>query len=93
MRQSWTDERLDDFRGETARRFDSVERRMEAGFKEVKGEIATLRTEMNERFEGVDRRFEGLEARFDALHRMMFRFCALAMTALIGTLATIATQL
>lgn len=29
MRESWTDARLDDFREETARRFDSLERRFD----------------------------------------------------------------
>jgi hypothetical protein len=86
MRQSWTDERLDDFRGETARnfeqvdkRFDRFERRMEDGFKEMRAEFAALRREMDERFE--------------ALHRMMFRFSAMMITALIAALATFATQL
>ena len=30
MRQSWTDDRLDDFRGEVNRRFDAVDRRFDA---------------------------------------------------------------
>ncbi len=89
MRQSWTDERLDDFRGETARRFDALDGQI----KETKAEIGGLRGEMNERFEGVDRRFQGIDARLDALHRMMFRFCALITTALIGALVTILAQL
>jgi hypothetical protein len=100
MRQSWTDERLDDFRGETARhfeevnrrfeqvdkrfeqvdrRFDRLEDRMEEGFREVRAESVALRREMGERFE--------------ALQRMMFRFSALMITALIAALATFATQL
>lgn len=29
VRQSWTDERLDDFRGEVNRRFDKVDKRLE----------------------------------------------------------------
>lgn len=83
MRQSWTDERLDDFRGETTRnfdlvdeRFDRVERRVENGFGEMRAE------------------FGALNERFDVMHRMMLRFCVLAMTTLFGTLVTlIATQL
>jgi hypothetical protein len=38
MRQSWTDERLDDFRAETARRFDDVDRRLgrvEVGLRDL----------------------------------------------------------
>jgi hypothetical protein len=35
MRESWTDARLDDFAAHTDQRFDSLERRMEAGFAAV----------------------------------------------------------
>jgi hypothetical protein len=42
MRESWTDERLDDFRAETARRFDTLERKMESGFARVDGRIDAL---------------------------------------------------
>ncbi len=44
MRESWTDARLDDFAAHTDQRFDSLERRMEAGF-----------TEMSARFDGLQR--------------------------------------
>jgi hypothetical protein len=46
MRESWTDARLDDFRGETARRFDTLERRMESGFDRVEGRIDALQRTM-----------------------------------------------
>jgi hypothetical protein len=42
MREAWTDERLDDFRAETARRFDEMDRRMEAGFNRVHEDIRSL---------------------------------------------------
>lgn len=44
MRESWTDARLDDFAAHTDQRFDSLERRMEAGF-----------SEMSARFDGLQR--------------------------------------
>jgi len=44
MRESWTDARLDDFAANTDRRFDSLERRMEDGFKA-----------MNSRFDDLNR--------------------------------------
>jgi len=47
MRQSWTDERLDDFRAEVNRRFDKVE-----------GEIRDLRLEVRAGFQKIDERFE-----------------------------------
>jgi hypothetical protein len=50
MRESWTDARLDDFREETARRFDTLERRMDNGFDRV--EV---------RFEQIEARFDALQ--------------------------------
>ncbi len=50
MRESWTDERLDDFRGEVNRRFDKVD-----------SEFRDLRSEMNTRFDRIDARFDGLQ--------------------------------
>jgi hypothetical protein len=42
MRETWTDARLDDFRAETARRFDSLERRMDNGFDRVDARFDAL---------------------------------------------------
>jgi broad specificity phosphatase PhoE len=42
MREQWTDARLDDFREETARRFDSLERRVEDGFARVDARFDAL---------------------------------------------------
>lgn len=50
VRESWTDERLDDFRGDVNRRFD-----------EVDTEFRDLRSEMNTRFDRVDARFDSLQ--------------------------------
>jgi hypothetical protein len=56
MRKSWTDERLDDFRGdvdrrfeEVGRRFDSVEARMERGFGKCEVEFRRI----NDRIDGL----------------------------------------
>jgi hypothetical protein len=50
-RQTWNDERMDEFAERT-----------EANFREVRAEIRSetqgMRTEMNERFNGIDRRFD-----------------------------------
>jgi tetrahydromethanopterin S-methyltransferase subunit G len=98
MRESWTDERLDDFRNEVSRRFDEVDRRFDV---------------VNRRFDEVDRRFERVEgeihdlrgevkelrvetkAGFESIHKLMFQG-AIALTAafmagfasLIGLVAT-----
>jgi hypothetical protein len=42
MRESWTDARLDDFREETARRFDTFERRMDNGFDRIDARFDAL---------------------------------------------------
>ncbi|HEX2096001.1 MAG TPA: hypothetical protein VHF50_01370 [Solirubrobacterales bacterium] len=57
MRQSWTDDRLDAFRGETQRRFDEVDRQ----FHEVDRRF----DEVDRRFDEVNRRFEEVDKRFD----------------------------
>lgn len=92
MREAWTDARLDDFREETARRFDELGRRIDNGFnrvdanlREMRVEAATLRTEMNERLEAMSGRFD---ERFEAMQRLLFQASILVVAALIGLIAT-----
>jgi hypothetical protein len=47
MRESWTDERLDDFRAETARRFDTLERRMDDGFDRADAELRAVNAKID----------------------------------------------
>jgi hypothetical protein len=83
MRESWTDERLDDFRDEVNRRFDEVDRR----FDKVDAEFRDLRLEMNDRFGRV-------EARFDSLQRTLLQIAAGTVATLIaGFAGIIVTQL
>lgn len=65
VRESWTDERLDDFRGEVNRRFDDVDRRF--------GEV-------NRRFDKVDTELNRVNDRLDGLHRILV-FTILAFTS------------
>ena len=51
MRESWTDARLDDFRGEVDRRFNELDGRLE----KVETEIKDLRSEMKSGFEAVNK--------------------------------------
>jgi hypothetical protein len=51
MRETWTDARLDDFRGEVNRRFDKVE----GEICELRGDMKELRGEMKAGFESVNR--------------------------------------
>ena len=96
MRESWTDERLDDFRAEVNRRFDEVYRR----FDEVDRQFE----QVDRRFEQVDRRFEKLEGEIHQLHldtkegfERMYRVIITVGAGFIGTViaafaAMIATQ-
>lgn len=56
MRQSWTDERLDEFGKRMDERFDHVDRRFE---------------EVDRRFQDVDRRFEDVDRRFGEVNRRL----------------------
>lgn len=52
MRQSWTDERLDDFREHVDKRFDQVDQRFD---------------QVDQRFAQVDRRFDQMDQRFERI--------------------------
>jgi hypothetical protein len=92
MRESWTDKRLDDFRGEVDHRFDRVEADLRALRIESRTEFGALRGEMKSGFERMDERFERMDERsderFDALHRLMIQLGGLLVAALIGLIAT-----
>jgi hypothetical protein len=77
MRQSWTDDRLDDFRAETQRRFDEADKR----FDRVENSIKDLSGEMHARFDSMD-------ARFDSLQRVMLQFSGTLVIAAIGFMIT-----
>lgn len=81
MRESWTDERLDDLKAEVSN---------------VKSEVVALRLEtkagferIDDRFERMDERFERMDDRFEAMYRLMLQLGAVLVAALIGCIATI----
>jgi hypothetical protein len=47
VRQSWTDDRLDDFSRRMDERFDHFEREMASGFERVDADIRELRGDVN----------------------------------------------
>jgi serine/threonine protein kinase HipA of HipAB toxin-antitoxin module len=88
MRESWTDERLDDFRGdmtdfrrETKEEFVAVRREMKEEFRavrrEMKDEFAAVRREMKEEFAAVRQEmkeeFRLVHSEFGALHERFDR--------------------
>jgi DNA anti-recombination protein RmuC len=95
-RETWTDERLDEFAKRIDERFDRVDER----FDEVDAKFA----QVDKRFEQVDKRFEQIDKRFEAMqvamatgfeavNRNMFialvGICSVMITGFIG----IATQI
>ncbi len=58
VRETWTDERLDDLKAGTERGFDGVKgeiREVRGEIGELRGEIRELRTETNARFDSMQR--------------------------------------
>lgn len=88
MRQSWTDDRLDDlkdnvseFRAETKAEFAAVR-------TEMRDEFAAVRTEMRDGFGGVRAELRDVNARFDRLQQTMIASSGLIVAALVGLIAT-----
>lgn len=91
VRETWTDERLDDLskkvddgfadlKAEMRERFD----RLEAQFDRVDKRFE----QVDKRFEQVDKRFEAMDARFDSLSRNLLQVAGMIIAAVIGLLAT-----
>lgn len=82
MRESWTDERLDDFRAETARRLDGLDARFD---------------KVDERFERMeasfDEKLDRLQARMDDLYRaIIFLGGGVVVTFVVGFSGLIVAQ-
>ena len=99
MRESWTDDRMDDLNGkvdglhlEMRTEFKAVRGEMKEEFGAVRGEMkeefAAVRREMKAGFDKIDERFQSMDQRLLDTYRMMFGFCGLMLAALIGLLAT-----
>lgn len=79
VRESWTDERLDDFAKHVDHRFDEVDRRF--------GEV-------DRRFDKVDAELHRVNDRLDGLHRTLLQMAGATIATLIaGFAGIIATQL
>lgn len=94
MAERWTDDRMDDLKHEV----EKLDRRVDEGFRELRGEMGDLRKEMDRRFDRIDAkfdaRFDSIDARFDGLQRSLLLFGASmfgAMASLVAAL--IVTQL
>jgi hypothetical protein len=91
MRESWTDDRLDDLNGKV----DALRVEMKTEFAAVRSEMDGRFDKVDDHFDKVDRRFERIDDRFQAMdarllqiYQTMLWFCGIALAALIGFLAT-----
>jgi hypothetical protein len=83
MRDTWTDERLDD-----------LARRMDRGFDCVDRDLRDLRTDVGAHFDRVDEKFEAMNVRFDAMQRTMLQIGGgLIGTLVVASVGLVATQL
>jgi archaellum component FlaC len=72
MRQSWTDERLDDLNRNVDRRFDQVDRRFDK--VDQRFELVDQRfDQVDQRFDQVDQRFEQVDQRFELVDQRFDR--------------------
>jgi hypothetical protein len=103
VREAWTDQRLDDLNERVA----SIERRMEAGFAEMRAEFKSVREKLDAGFKegrtAMDAGFKEAQAesvsirqdmanQFAAQNRMMIQLAGgMFGTMIVGFLGTIAT--
>jgi hypothetical protein len=103
VRESWTDERLDDlregvadFRREANEEFAAVRLEMREEFAavrlEMREEFRAVRREMQDGFSALNTRFDAMQGSFDALQRTIIQIgggmAAAFCAALIGLIAT-----
>lgn len=75
MRESWTDERLDDLNGRVDRGFERIHDDLRAHRAETRSEFKAVRAEM--------------KAGFDGIHRLMIQLSGVVIATLIGAVATL----
>lgn len=83
-RESWTDERLDEFGKRMDERFDRVDERfddVDAKFKQV-----------DKRFEGVDQRLDKIDARLEGQNRILIFGVIAISSAYLAGFAALVTQ-
>jgi hypothetical protein len=86
MRESWTDERLDDFRSDMNRRFGEVGRR----FDEVGGRFDRVEARMDTGFGKCEAELHRINDRLDGLSKAMVFGCLVMSSSMLGGLITVA---
>jgi len=96
MRESWTDERLDDGFDRVSADIQSLRQETGALRKELRQETGALRKELRQELrqetgalrQEMNGRFEHLESRFDDLQRTLLQVGGGMIAALLGVIAT-----
>lgn len=95
MRESWTDERLDDGFDRVSADIQSLRdevgglrKEMRWEFGSVRQEIGSVRQETGSLRQEMNARFEHMETRFDDLQRTLLQVGGGMIVALLGILAT-----
>lgn len=78
MRESWTDERLDEFGKRMDERFDRVDERF---------------NEVDAKFKEVDKRFDKIDSRLESMQKTMIFGVVAMSSAYIAGFAAVVTQL
>lgn len=81
MRETWTDERLDDLNAKVDRGFERIDTDLRSLRAEMRADFTAMRGEMKAGFEKMDERFE-------AMYRLMLQLGGGALATLIGFVAT-----
>lgn len=96
MRESWTDDRLDDLAKRMDAGFERVDvdlrelrGEMKAGFERVDGEFRASRGEVRSEMGQLDARIGELNARFDACYRVLLKSSVSTVVALLGLIGTL----
>lgn len=95
MRESWTDDRLDDFRSDVRGRFDGVDKRFDRVEDQIQGlraetraEFSSVRAEMKGGFEAqglaMNHGFEAVNDRFDKMYRVLIGSTVAIAVALLS---------
>jgi uncharacterized protein Yka (UPF0111/DUF47 family) len=101
MRQSWSDDRLDDLQLEMRNGFARLETQIQQHAQQVEKQIELMEKRMDQRFEQVDQRLERVETRLDRVEervefgfgRLDGRIDKLGMAMFASMMGLIATQL
>lgn len=94
VRESWTDQRLDEFAADTARRFDTVDRRLgkiEGRLDNVDSRLDTMEQSMSDGFTRIDADIRELRSQTAAFQRTLIQLgCGTLVTLFVGFAGMIA---